>query len=121
MKHKLYCLISIVAGIGISILACYIDFYPEMINFIGGMCIMGGFLFLDAMMMKKVSNEKGSYPKKYLFRLAIYFVLSVLLLLLPLQISVPVIFMRIAKALGEAGIILVLWNFFSYTTIEREV
>lgn len=112
-------ILSIVAGIGISILSWYLPTAKEPVNYAGGMLIFGGLVFLDQAMMLKIFGEKKP-PRSSLLRLVVYIVAAVLLFMLPGFVAFENVLRPISRAVGIALFLLGAWRFFTYTTIEEQ-
>lgn len=111
--------IGIVLGIALSIASEYIPGVNEPVNYAGGMFIFGGGIFIDQAILMKIYGENRP-GKASLVRLPVYLLLSVLLLLIPQKITVSVIVVRLFKAFGIAFLLLALWRFFTFTTVEEQ-
>ncbi len=110
-------IISIVAGVIISVLACYIGETGELINYIGAMFVLGGCIFLDQWMVEKAFTRKN---KVALVRLPVYLLMAILLILGPIYLNFGVVVMRVCRSFGIAFMLLALWRFFTFTTVEEE-
>ncbi|MCR4956343.1 MAG: hypothetical protein K6A30_06640 [Lachnospiraceae bacterium] len=113
-------ILSLILGVIISALSLMTPkSVAEIVNFAGGMCILGGFIFIDQSVMKHIyKDEKPS--RKALLRLVVYLILAVVLILAPLKAHLAVEVVRISKAFGIAFLLLALWRFFTFTTVEEE-
>ncbi len=111
-------IISIVIGIIISAASQYIPNINEPVNYAGGMFILAGGIFIDQAVMKAIYGERKQ-SKTSLIRLLVYLLLAVLLLLLPQKILSNLVAISISKAFGIAFLLLALWRFFTFTTIEE--
>ena len=109
--------LSILAGLLISVGACYIGKAGELVNYIGAMFVFGGFIFLDQRMVEKCWPDNS---KLALIRLPIYLLLSVVLILIPLHMEMSDMVMRCLRSIGISCLILALWRFFTFTTVEEE-
>ena len=112
-------LLSIAVGIGISVLSCYVGKVVEPVNYIGSMFVLGGMIFLDQWMVKKIFKN-GSESRLSLVRLLVYLLLAVVLILVPLSLSICEPVMRILRSFGISFLVLSLWRFFTFTTVEEE-
>ncbi len=112
-------LLSIAVGIGISVLSCYVGKVVEPVNYIGSMFVLGGMIFLDQWMVKKIFKN-GSESRLSLVRLPVYLLLAVVLILVPLSLSICEPVMRILRSFGISFLVLSLWRFFTFTTVEEE-
>ena len=112
-------LLSIAAGIAISAMSCYVKVAIEPINYIGSMFVLGGMIFLDQQMVKKIFKD-GQESRLALVRLPVYILFAVLLILLPLKLVVFEPVMRVLRSFGIAFLVLALWRFFTFTTVEEE-
>ncbi len=112
-------ILSMLAGIGISIGACFIGKLTEPVNYVGAMFVLGGLIFIDQWMVQKIFGNEGN-KKSVLFRLPVYLLLAVLLIMVPLYVSMPEIAVRIGRSFGIAFLLLALWRFFTFTTVEEE-
>lgn len=112
-------LLSIAAGIAISAMSYYVKAAIEPINYIGSMFVLGGMIFLDQQMVKKIFKD-GQESRLALVRLPVYILFAVLLILLPLKLVVFEPVMRVLRSFGIAFLVLALWRFFTFTTVEEE-
>ncbi len=112
-------IISIGAGIIISILSWYLPAGKEPVNYAGGMFIFGGLVFLDQTMMLKIFGDKKP-PKTSLLRLVVYIALAVILIMLPRFVTFDNVLRPILRGFGIALFLLGAWRFFTYTTIEEQ-
>lgn len=112
-------LLCILAGMGISVLACFSDTVTEPVNYAGAMFILGGMIFIDQAMVQKVF-QKDTGRKLSLVRLPVYVLLSVVLILVPIHMAAPEILMRLCRSFGIGFLLLALWRFFTFTTVEEE-
>ena len=112
-------LLSIAVGIGISVLSCYVGKVVEPVNYIGSMFVLGGMIFLDQWMVKKIFKN-SSESRLSLVRLLVYLLLAVVLILVPLSLSICEPVMRILRSFGISFLVLSLWRFFTFTTVEEE-
>lgn len=112
-------LLSLGAGVIISILSWYLPAGNEPVNYAGGMLIFGGLVFLDQDMMLKIFGEKKP-PKSSLIRLVVYIAAAVILIMLPRFLTMDNLFHPITRAFGIALFLLGTWRFFTYTTIEEQ-
>lgn len=112
-------ILSIGAGVIISILSWYLPTGNEPVNYAGGMFIFGGLVFLDQAMMFKIFGEKKP-PKSSLLRLVVYIVAAVIFIMLPGKLGVENLFYPITRAFGIALFLLGAWRFFTYTTLEEQ-
>lgn len=110
-------IISILLGLFVSIFVVYCKEFKEPVNYAGALLILGGMIFLDQQMVL-VIFQKGS--KLTLLRLPVYFLISLVGQLLPDGIVMPEMIMRVLRSISIAFLLLPLWKFFSFTTVEEE-
>ncbi len=112
-------ILSMIVGIVISILACVLKDIAEPVNYVGAMFLLGGMIFLDQCILQKIFKS-DMLPKVTLIRLPVYLLLAVVLILVPMYLSFYEPLMRVLRSFGIAFLLLALWRFFTFTTVEEE-
>ena len=110
--------ISIIVGVIISAIAGCFSHATEPVNYIGAMFVFGGCIFLDQWIVTKIFGEKN-VSKRSLLRLPVFILLSVVLLLLPRYVMLNGYIIRIFRSFGISLLLLALWRFFTFTTVEK--
>lgn len=112
-------ILSILVGIILSAVAVYCQVLKEPVNYAGGIFILGGMIFLD---QKLVEMVFGTNCRKAisLVRLPVYLLISILSLVVSRQLTLSGNVHGVIRAVGIAFLLLPLWKFFSFTTVEEK-
>lgn len=112
-------ILSILLGIGLSVISVYCQQLKEPVNYAGGLVVLGGLIFLDQQVVNAVFQDRKN-KKIALVRLPVYFLLAIVFLTLQRETQGMTMLYSVFRSLGISFLLLALWKFFSFTTVEEK-
>ena len=117
MKQKIICSICFVVGVIVAYCSSYGGQFKQMLNFVGAMFITGSFIFIDEWLMKILFRENRNKAIIQL-RLLLYVVIGIFLLNISSFFNLNLRIQYMGKAFGIAFLILSMWKFYSFTSLN---